>query len=137
MEPTFSVPTPKTPTHSTSRDDRLRIQTLFNDAGWEIDNIVLQLNLTRCQVEYALENWLTPQKHFCGHHLLLDTPKRKYLISWITANSQTRHIPWPDLPAYLGWDCSLKAIQSALKKEGYVRQIARRKPPISEANRII
>ena len=53
------IPTPKTPSHMTSRDDRLRIQTLFNEAGWEIDDIVLQLNLTCRQVSYALENRLT------------------------------------------------------------------------------
>ena len=102
MELTFSVPTPKTPTYSTSRDDRLRIQTLFNDAGWEIDDIVLQLNLTRRQVEYALENRLTSQKHFTGRHLLLDTPKRKALISWVSANAQNRRVAWANIPSYLG-----------------------------------
>ena len=137
MELTFSVPTPKTPTYSTSRDDRLRIQTLFNDAGWEIDDIILQLNLTRRQVEYALENRLTPQKHFTGRHLLLDTPKRKALISWVSANTQNRRVAWANIPSYLGWECSSKAIHNAFKKEGYVRRVARRKLLISEINRII
>jgi hypothetical protein len=134
MEAALTVPTPKTPTQMTSRDDRLRIQTLFNEAGWEIDDIVLQLNLTRRQVLYALENRLTPQKHKTGRPLLLDTPKRKHLISWVTANAQNRRVPRPDIPAYLGWGCTIKAIRGAFKKEGYVRRIARRKPPISEAN---
>ena len=66
MEATVTVPTPKTRTHITTHDDRLRIQTLFNEAGWEIDDIALQLNLTRRQILYALENRLTPQKHSIG-----------------------------------------------------------------------
>ena len=40
MKAVLTVPTPKTPTHITSRDDRLRMQTLFNEAGWEIDEMV-------------------------------------------------------------------------------------------------
>ena len=90
MESIYHVPTPKTPAHQTSRDDRLRIQTLFYTAGWDIDDIVLQLNLTCCQVLYALEHQPTPQKHHCGRHLLLDTPKRKILINWVTANANNQ-----------------------------------------------
>ena len=40
IEAVWTVPTPKTPTHITSRDDRLRIQTLFNEIDWEIDEIL-------------------------------------------------------------------------------------------------
>ena len=87
MQSIFRIPTPKTPTHTTSRDDRLRIQTLYFEAGWEIDDIILQLNLTRRQVEYALEHRPTPQNHLRGRHILLNTPQRKQLIEWVTANA--------------------------------------------------
>jgi len=60
METIYRVPTPKTPIHQTSRDDRIRIQTLFYTAGWSIDDIILQLNFTRRQVLYALEHRPTP-----------------------------------------------------------------------------
>ena len=105
MELTYEVPTPKTPTHPTSRDDRLRIQTLFYTAGWSIDDIILQLNLTRRQVEYALDHRPTPQKHHCGRHILLDTPKRKLLINWVTSNAKNRRVEWSEIPKYLDWDC--------------------------------
>ena len=55
MQTVYYVPTPKTPVHQTTRDDRLRIQTLFYEAGWDIDDIILQLNFTR-QVLYALKH---------------------------------------------------------------------------------
>jgi hypothetical protein len=43
MEAVLIVPTQKTITHVTSRDDQLRIQTLFNEAGWETDEILHSL----------------------------------------------------------------------------------------------
>jgi len=80
MESIYYIPTPKqprTPPHESSRDDRLRVQTLYYDAKWTIDDIILQTNLTRRQVEYALHHRPTPQKHSSGRYILLNTPKRK------------------------------------------------------------
>ncbi len=85
MKTIYHIPTSKTPIHQISRDDCLRIQTLFYTAGWSIDDIILQLNFSRCQVLYALEHHPTPQKHH-SCHLLLDIPKQKLLIDWVTAN---------------------------------------------------
>ncbi len=91
METIYHISTPKTPIHQTSRDDCLCIQTLFYTAGWSIDDIILQLNFTRCQVLYALEHCPTFQKHH-SHHLLLDTPKQKLLIDWVTANPKNYQV---------------------------------------------
>lgn len=91
MESTYHIPTskqPRTSPYECSRDDRLRVQILYYDAGWTVDNIILQTNLTRRQVEYALHHRPTPQKHHSGRHILLNTPKRKQLIEWICANAQ-------------------------------------------------
>ncbi len=57
----MNIPTPKTPTHIASRDDRLRIQTLYYDAGWNVDDILLQNpRITRRQIYYALDHRPTP-----------------------------------------------------------------------------
>jgi len=50
----YSVPTPKTPHKQCTRDDRIRIETLYFDAGFTEDEIALQLNKTPRQVGYAL-----------------------------------------------------------------------------------
>ena len=95
MEAIYHIPTPKqpsTPHCETFRDDRLRIQTLYYDAKWTINAIILQTNLTRRQVEYALHHRPTPQKHSTGRHILLNTPQRKQLIEWVTANAQNRRV---------------------------------------------
>ena len=60
MESVYSVPTPKTPTKDCTRDDRLRVHSLYFDAGWDIGQIALQLNLTLRQVRYALQHRVPP-----------------------------------------------------------------------------
>ncbi len=76
------MPTLKTRSTATSRDDRLRIRTLYYNVGWSIDDLLLQLPFTQHQLYYALESRPTPQKHArCGRHILLNTPQRKQLVA--------------------------------------------------------
>jgi len=132
------IPTPKTPTRAKnndlSRDDRLRIQTLYYTARWSIEDLRLQFPFSRAQIDYALENRPTPQKTHSGRHVLLNTPTRKELVQWVTASSLNRSIPWAEIPKWLGWNCGEKAIRTALHKEGYTRGVRRRKPPLSDVN---
>ena len=132
------IPVPKTPQEAElSRDDRLRIQTLYYIAGWSVTDLRLQFpHITRRQIDYTLQNRPTPQRHACGRHVKLDTPHRKHLVGWITQSSFHRSIPWAEIPAWLGWNgwCSETAIRTEFKKEGYCRGVRRRKPPLSEAN---
>ena len=105
----------KTPRKS-SRDDRLRVQTLYYDASWSIDDIMLQIpTLPKRRILYAIDHRPTPQKHHCGRHVLLDTPHRKRLIAWVTASSLNRDIPWAEVLKWLGWEkwCGKDAIQTA------------------------
>ncbi len=134
-ESTIYLPTPKTPTHNASRDDRLRVHCLYFDAGLTVDEIRLITRLTRRQIYYSLDNRPTPQHSFKS--TLLDTPHRKELIRWVTQSSFTRDIPWAELPRWLEWNCGSTAIRTAFKKEGYTRALRRRKPPISPANQAL
>jgi hypothetical protein len=136
---TQHVPCPKISSKETTRDERLQIQTLYYIAGWEIDAILLQFSrLTRDQVDYALETRPTPQKHKCGRHVKLTPRHRKQLVKWATTDKTTRDVSWRDVPQYLGWEewCGEKAIRRAFKIEGYVRGVKRKKPPLSEKNRL-
>jgi transposase len=101
-EPDFYIPTPKTPKkHNLSRDDRLRIQTLYLTAGWSKDDIALQLNVTRGQIRYALAHQLTPQKQRSGRRPLLGREERKRLIEWVCASAKNRRTPWHKIPTIL------------------------------------
>jgi len=59
------------------------------------------------------------------------------LIEWITTNKATRQENWLTIPSIFGWDCGIDAIHNALKREGYVRRVARQKPPLSDEQRAI
>ena len=138
MDAQLSVLTPKTPKHQTTRDVRLRIQTLYSLAYWTVDQILLAIpGVTRRQVEYAIQHRLTPQHRLRGCKVKLNTLNRKRLIKWITQNKKTRQEDWYSIPLIFGWDCGIKAIQKALEIEGYVRRVARQKPPLSKAQRVI
>ena len=135
MESTYHIPTPKVTKKELTRDERLRIQTLYFDAGWTRAQICLQLNLSYKAVCSAILHRLTPQKKNSGRRVFLNTPQRRKLIEWVTASKENRETPWVAIPSILGWDCGEKAIRTAFKREGYVRRVSRKKPPLSEENR--
>ncbi|PQE24980.1 transposable element tc1 transposase protein [Rutstroemia sp. NJR-2017a BVV2] len=134
-----SVPTPKQPRRQRhkelSRDDRLRIHTLYYSAGLTRDQICLQTGATYTQVCKAIQNPPTPQKRRCGAKPHLNTPQRKRLIEWVSASRENREILWPAIPAILGWNCGEKAIRTAFEKEGFIRAISQKKPALSEQNK--
>jgi hypothetical protein len=66
--------------------------------------------------------------------VLLNTPQRKHLIQYVTQSKSTRKLDLEDVGRSL-FGCGSKAIRTALKREGYIRVIARRKPPLSEQNK--
>lgn len=84
------------------------------------------------QVQYALSQRFTPQKHSCGRKAAFNTPQRKRLIEWVTSSKQARRTEWAGIPSLLGWDCGVYAIRTAFKKAGYARRSARQKPPLSD-----
>jgi hypothetical protein len=113
------IPTPKTPTKNYTRDDRLRIQTLFFHAGFTKEEIFLQLNLFLDQVKYALSHRVTPQKQRSGRRPFLGPIERKQLIDWVCASKKNRRTPWNQIPGIFGWDCKVYAIETVFKKEGF------------------
>ena len=75
-------------------------------------------------------------KHLSGVKLYLNSPQRKHLVEWVTANKRNRRAAWDKIPRLLELDYGRKAIQTAFKKEGYVRRIARKKPPLTYDNQL-
>ena len=82
LESEYNIPTPKTPQRhpESTRDIRLKVQTLYLHAGWTKDDIALQLNLTPAQVQYAIRHRVTPQKTRSGRRLLLGPAEHKKLV---------------------------------------------------------
>ena len=135
--PTAST-TPTTPTKQKelSRDLRLKAQTL-KTIGWKYSKIADFLKITLRQAQYACFVRPTPQKTLCGRKTTLDADSRQFLIEFVCASRENRQIPYCQIPYTLGWNVSEDVIRRTLKKEGFSRRIARRKPPITEANRLL
>ena len=73
------------------RDHRLRIQTLYFDAGFKEGQIALQLCLTRDQIRYAPSHRPASQKHTRGRKIFLHMPQQKRLIEWVIASRAIRY----------------------------------------------
>jgi hypothetical protein len=117
-----------------SRDQRIKIHTLQSHSHKTHLEIAQDVECSLNQVRYAIIHRLTPQKHRCGRHLLLSETEISDLIDFVCISRQNRRMTWLELSTI--WNCSEKAISNAFKSEGFSRRIARKKPPISEANRI-
>jgi len=76
-----------------TRDQRLRVQILFNNVHYTVSQIALETGYTLRQIRYALAHRLTPQKQKTGRRVLLNTPQRKRLIQWVTASQENRETP--------------------------------------------
>jgi transposase len=117
----------------TTRDDRLRVRTLL-EIGWSIRATARHLGLSKGQVAYASNKPPTPQKR-SGRPLVLDQNTIEQIIEWICASKAHRRSRWDQIPRKLGLDIGYYAVGYALRKAGFSRRLARRKPPISERNR--
>ena len=140
MQPSMKPPTkaPTTPTKQSDlpRDLRLQVHTL-KDLGWKYSKIAEYLKITIRQVQYASTHRPTPLKHQCGRKSTIDAESLQILVDFVCASQENRQLPYCQIPWKLGWDVSEEAIRYALKKEGFSRKVARRKPPISEKNRLL
>jgi len=125
-----------TPKHGQlTRNQRIQVQTL-TEIGWEREAIARHLKITLRQVQYANSHRLTPQNRKSGPKAVIDTPYQAELVRFIRRSKETRRMRYEEVAQTLGWHVSASAIRRALKKEGFSRHVARRKPPISEANRV-
>lgn len=92
---------------------------------------------TERQVQYAEHTRPTPQKHRCGPAAALNTSFRQRIADFITSSKRTRRMPFIQVNMKLGLNLSKPTISRAMKKEGIFRRLARKKPPISEKNRLL
>lgn len=118
-----------------TRDERLRIRTLHYEAGWSAIRIAQELNISYTQARYTIRALRPTPKKSSGRPLKLGPEQVDQLISFIRASRTNRRMPWYQLPAALGFDCSVEAVTTALRRAGFGRYVALKKPFISEENR--
>ena len=118
----------------TTRDQRLQAQTL-HESGIKYQEIAAQTGLTLRQVQYAITHTVTPTKRK-GRKSMLTDDEVQNIINWICASRKNRRTSWISIPTLLHLNVSYKTIRTALRNAGFSRRVARRKPPISEKNRL-
>ena len=125
---------PHTPIHQTSRDERIEARVLLR-AGLSYKEIVNLTGLSYHQVQAVRRhNKVTPSKR-SGRPPILSPAQVDELIEFVTASKRNRRLPYYRLPQELGWSCSEWAIAGALKRAGFRRHPALKKPLITERTR--
>ena len=118
-----------------TRDQRRDIKLLY-DEGHTIAQIAQKQDLTERQVHYALHHPATPQKRK-GRPQKVTPEEPEHLINWICSSKTNRRCRWDDIPWAAGLPhLGVYAVRYVLRKAGFRRYAARRKPPISEQNRL-
>ena len=96
-----------------------------------------QLGITVRQVEYTLSLPYLEPKKAPGRAPTLSSEDVDQIEIFITSSSQGRRMSWLELAAgpfrYLG--VSERVSHNELKKRGYARHPALKKPPLSEVNK--
>ncbi|POS84576.1 hypothetical protein EPUL_002798 [Erysiphe pulchra] len=121
-----------------SRDQSLLIYGL-RDAGKSHDEIASQLKISLCQVGHALRRGkVTPRKRN-GRLPIFSSDDVDEIENFVRSSLMNRKMTYLELATgpfrYLG--VSERIIQSELRKRGYRRHPAHKKPPVSEQTKTI
>jgi hypothetical protein len=117
-----------------TRDERIEAQ-VYRGLGWTYKQIGAHMGKTMQQVQTACTSPATPKKK-CGRRATITVAMRQELVDFVCASPWNRLMPYAKILEAIGWNVSEAQIRRALQKEGSARQVARAKPPISEANRV-
>ncbi len=132
----MELPPPCTPVRKQlTRDLRLQVRTL-HDVGFQYARIASSLDISQGQVRYALNHRLTPQNKLSGPSSMINDDAGKILIDFVCASRLHRRMPYFRVAYELNWNVSERVVQHYLELHGFRRHEARRKPYISEHNRL-
>jgi Transposase len=117
----------------TTRDQRLQIQTL-RTAGLTYSQIQRQLgDVTLHQITYAIQHPVTPKKRR-GRHSILTSEEIEEIIAWVCLSKSNRRLSWYQIPVAIGLNVSYYCVRNDLRRAGFSRRVARRKPLITKRN---
>ena len=115
-----------------NRDQRRDCQTL-RAIGWSYKNIANHCQITERQVQYACTHPATPTKR-SGRPTEVDPDIDASLMDLVTKDKHGRRMSYFQVGMRLG--LSEHQVRHRLRRLGFKRYIALRKPPISERNRV-
>lgn len=131
---------PRTPGKTTkhlTEVDRRRIRTLYSDVAFQPAEISRITGFSVAQVKYSIRaNSLTPKRR-SRRPLDMTQVQVDQLVLYVMGSKATRRMTYLELSLRLfNSQFSQHVIRRMLWQQGFRRRVARRKPPISEANRV-
>lgn len=123
--------------HLTSRD-RQRIRTLFFDAKCSQVQIQEITGATPMQVRGAIRASSPTPRMRSGRPLTITYDQQEQLVQFVMSSKESRRMTFLELSMRLfEGEFSQYVIRRTLYRHGFRRRVARRKPPISEKNRLL
>ena len=129
-------PVPSTPKRKRLTRDQRRDILLMRSLGKTYAEIAAFLNVTQHAVQYTCNlQKASPSKTKRGPPSKLSQEQIDELETFIRQSKDTRRMSYQELGDLflVSADC----IKRALKKRGYQRRVALRKPPVTEKNRVL
>ena len=127
-----------------SRDDRIKVITLRNTGLTyaEIQAQLLETEGLKCtirQIQHAVKAGHPILKKRKGRNLYLSKQQVKELVVFVCSLRTNRLMLYIYLASglFAYWGVGKYLIRNALRKQGFLRYIARAKPPLAEHNRKI
>ncbi|SPO06057.1 uncharacterized protein DNG_08746 [Cephalotrichum gorgonifer] len=119
-----ALPTPKKRVGNLDRDQRLRVRTLRDDAGWTYAAISSKTGFTYRQIQHACTNPIPPAPGTRRGNATVEPEDRERLTEWYAANSGIHHVPWRSLQTFVPPDLrhyTIPALSTALQSGGFQR----------------
>jgi len=123
----------------TTRDERMRIITLYDDAKWNWSQIARTLNIDRRTCAKIYKRWRhnnTPSNRSrTGRPPILDAEERARLEAFVTRDAHTRRLSWEAICLELGYACDPRTVRKAMHDMGYHKRLPRKKFNVSHENK--
>ena len=130
--------TPSTPPRKRlTRDQRVQILCM-RSLKYTYEQIAAHLEISQRAVQYTCQtNAATPQHKNAGRPPRLSKDEANRVEEYVTSSSKTRRMTYIQLAETL-WpegEVGEEAVRNALRRRGYARRVALRKPPLSDKNK--
>ena len=133
-EPDASAP--QTPKRRLTRDQRRDI-LLLHSLNWTYEQIATKVKTTHYAVQYTCQKQVATPVKQPGRPSQLSSDQVDEILDFITATKEGRQMAYKTVVTTFELGVSDRCLGRALKKRGFSRCVALRKPPISEKNRVL
>ncbi|RYP69179.1 hypothetical protein DL769_005347 [Monosporascus sp. CRB-8-3] len=117
-------------------EQRERVRTLYLDARMSYGQIKEVTGFTKSQIQWTCTAAEAVRKFRKGRLREMSEQQEEELVEFVCASKANRRMGWLELSQRLFMGVfGMYVIRETLRRFGFRRRVARRKPPLSEANK--